>query len=105
MNIRRKLYLSFFKKKKKDVVIHVNDIISVNMSNVTVCIRASIKTGKEIKTRLYGKIKVIEIGDTYVLCKYYPYSKPYVEAHIVITNKEYSRIYNNKKNNRRNKLN
>jgi hypothetical protein len=98
MNIFKKLYhiLLFWKMKKNvDIEIKVDDIMFVNMNNVTVYIRASIKTGKEIETKLHGKIKVIEIGVDCVLCKYYPYSKPYVEAYIIIKNKEYHRIKNN----------
>jgi hypothetical protein len=97
MNIFKKLYriLAFWKnKKKEDVEIEVDDILSVNMNNITVCVRASIKTGKKIETKLHGTIQVIEMGDDYVLCKYYPYSKPTMEAYIVITNKEYNRIHN-----------
>lgn len=97
MNIFKKLYhiLAFWKnKKKEDVEIKIDDILSVNMNNITVCVRASIKTGKEIETKLHGTIQVAEMGDDYVLCKYYPYSKPDMEAYIVITNNEYNRIYN-----------
>ena len=79
----KKLYyyfLSFFKRKRNRKIL-LGDFFHVNTTTV-------------ISTRLRGKIEVINKEHQYVLCKYYPYSKPDMEAYIVITNKEYNRIYN-----------